>query len=198
MKPTSIRRNFLRSILAGICLLPLVSNAANTVVGTGSDTSYIVLESGNLGVLTYEVRYDASSGPHDTKFLLDQVLAGDSSISMAFSNWGSPSEPNYSLDSITSNSVTEAASFSPPFVYWAQWVSGGEAGYPSAVPVSSGSWSYGSGLSSPYRLIAPGSWDAFVYSDGSSAPSPTLVPETSSLLLAPLGALVVFRRRRNR
>ena len=196
MKQTSLRRSFLRLIVAGFCLLPLGIQAANIVLGTGGDTSYVILESGNLGSRTYEIRYDASSGPHDTKFLLDQILAGDLSLGMAFTNWGTLANPNYALDSITYNSVTESASFTPPFTYWAQWVAGGEAGYPTAVPVASGSWSYGSGISSPFRIIAPGSWDAFVFSDGSAPPSVLPVPETSSMTLAAAGLLIVIRRRR--
>lgn len=196
MKHKTSRRTFVLSALAGIGLLSCVSHAATIVIGTGDVSSYLVLESGNLGVRNYEIRYDSSSGPHDSKFLLDQALIGDTSLTMAFTNYGTPSAPNFIMDSITRNSVTEANSFSPPFVYWVQWVAGGDAGYPSATPVPSGTWSFGSGMSSPYRLIAPGSWDAFVFSDGSAPPSVAPVPEPSALVMLPIGTLLILRRRK--
>jgi hypothetical protein len=196
MKTNTRRRGIALSALAGFALLSTAAHAANIIVGIGSNTSYLVLESTNIGVRTYEVRYTSSPG-QDGKFLLDQVLAGDSSLTMAFTNFGSIPAPNYILDSITHNSVTEINAGFPTFSpYWAQWVSGGDAGFPAAMPVPNGSWTAGSGMSSPYRFIAPGSWDAYVYSDGSILPSVTPVPETSSLSFAVLGALLILRRRK--
>ena len=203
MKLSQSRRGFLLAVVAGTCLFPSISHAANIVVGTGNDTSYLVLQSTNLGVRTYEIHYTYSSGTsQDGYFLLGQVLAGDSSIAVSLSDYGTPSSPNYIVDSFTFNSVTETGVFAPPYVpYWSHWVSGGEAGYPTASPIASGSWDYGSGISAPYRLIAPGSWDGLFYSDGSTAPSvaPSVapIPETSSALLAVLGSVVLFKRRRN-
>jgi hypothetical protein len=196
MKTHPFRRGVVLSAVAGLVLLSSVARAANIIVGTGGTTSYVVLESGNLGVRTYEVRYTAASG-QDGRFLLDQVLAGDSSLSMVFINYGSIPAPNFILDSITANSVTETNTGFPTYSpYWAHWVSGGAAGFPTASPVTSGSWTVGSGMSSPYRLIAPGSWDAYVFSDGTGQPSVAPVPETSTLTLAALGALCIVRRRR--
>lgn len=198
MKYTSTRRNFIRSIVAGLCLLPIVSKAANIVVGTGNDRSYLVLESGNLGVRTYEIRYDASSGPHDAKFLIDQAMAGDNTLTAIFFNYGDTNNPNYFIDSING----ESGSASPPWTWWKQWVSGGSGfenpdyTFNPGTPTP-GAWTSGYGISSPNRLITPGSWDALVLSDGSVMPSVAPIPETSSLLLAPLAALVVLRRRRN-
>jgi len=198
MKLSQSRRGFLLAVLAGACLLPIASNAANIIVGTGSDTSYFVLQSTNLGVRTYEVKYNYNSSvPQDGFFLLDQIRVADSSISFAINNFGSLLAPNYFVDSITFNSVTETGVSAPPFTpYWAQWVSGGAAGFPAASPKPSGTWSFGSGISAPYRVIAPGSWDALVFSNGSSAPSVSPIPETSSAALALLGSLVIFKRRR--
>jgi len=199
MKYTTTRRRLIRSVIAGICLLPFASNAANIVVGSGSDTSYLVLESGNLGVRTYEVRYNAADGPYDAKFLFDKALVGDMTLSASFTNSGSPSVPNFFVSSING----EAGSSSPPWTWWVHWVSGGlgfqnpNYSFNSGTPTP-GSWSTGFGISAPYRLIAPGSWDALVFSDGSLLPSVSPIPEPSSLLVSSLGALLVFRRRRNR
>ena len=198
MKSSPSRRGFLLAVLTGVCLLPSASIAAITVLGSGPDSSYLVLESPNLGVRTYEVHYTYNSGgSQDAYFLLSEVLSADPLLTAGIGNFGTPSAPNYFVNSFTFNSVTETSVSSPPYVpYWAQWVSGGQAGYPTALPVASGTWDYGSGISSPYRLIAPGSWDALYYSDGSTAPSVAPIPETSSALLAVLGSLVVFKRHR--
>lgn len=199
MKLSQPRRGFLAVVIAGVCLLPSISSAATTVVGTGPDTSYYVLQSPNLGVRTYEVRYTYNASLlQDEYFLITQVLAGDTSLTASLDNsFGTPSNPNYLLNSITYNSVTELGVSTPPYTpYWAQWVSGGQAGYPTASAVTSGSWTFGSGMSAPYRLIAPGSWDARYFSDGGSPPSIAPVPETSSALLVILGSLVALKRRR--
>lgn len=190
MKLSQSRRGFLLAVLAGACLLPSVSSAANVIVGSGSDTSYLVLQSPNLGLRTYEIHYTYSSGTaQDGYFLLSQVLASESSLIANV-----PGGSNRFLDSITLNSVKEAFDGTN---YWAQWVSGGQSGFPSASPIPSGTWSFGSGMSAPYRLIVPGSWDAFYFSDGNSAPAISPVPETSSALLGLVGVLVILRRRRN-
>ncbi len=199
MKLSQSRRGFLLAVLAGACLLPSVSTAAITVVGTGPDSSFLVLESPNLGVRTYEIHYTYSSGTsQDGYFLLSQVLGSDSTITAALSNYGSVAAPNYIVDAISLNSVAETGVSSPPYApYWSHWVSGGQAGFPAASPIASGTWGYGSGLSAPFRLIAPGSWDALSYSDGSVAPIVSPVPEPSAALLGVAGALVIFRRRRH-
>lgn len=196
MKLSQSRRGFLLVVLAGACLLPSVSSAAITVVGTGPDSSFLILESPNLGIRTYEIRYTYNSGnPQDAWFLLDQV-ASEESYTVAKTNYGTLSEPNYIIDSINGESNT----FTFPYLYWAQWVAGG-TGYQNpdysynSGPVPEGSWSIGYGVST--HLIEPGSWDALVYSDGSTEPTFAPIPETSSALLGVLGSLVVFSRRRN-
>lgn len=198
MKHHNRRSNILRTIVAGICLLPVISCAANIVIGTGNVSSYLVLESGNLGLRTYEVQYDSNSGPHDAKFLIDMAIAADNTLTATFFNYGTVSNPNYFIDSING----EAGSSSPPWTWWKQWVAGG-AGYENpdysfnpAEPTP-GTWTSGYGISAPNRLIAPGSWDALVLSDGSVLPSIAPVPEPSSLLLVSIAALGVFRRRRH-
>ncbi|MES2924106.1 MAG: hypothetical protein V4819_21320 [Verrucomicrobiota bacterium] len=201
MKSSQSRRGFLLAVLAGSCLLQSVSSAAVTVtvLGSGPDSSFLVLESPNLGVRTYEIRYTYNSGNQDGYFLLSQVLASNSSITTVMSNYGTPSVPNYITDSFTLNSLTEANTPWPdPGPAWSHWVSGGQAGWPTAAPIASGTWQFGSGMSSPFRSIEPGSWDAFYYSDGLSSPSVAPIPEMSSAMLGILGSLVTFRRRRNR
>lgn len=198
MKISSSRRGFLLVVLAGSCLLPSISNAAITVVGSGPDSSFLVLQSPNLGIRTYEIQYTYNSGtPQDGYFLLSQVLGSETSITTALLNYGSPSSPNYITDSFRFNSITETSTPWPdPGPAWSHWVSGGQAGFPAAAPIASGTWQFGSGMSAPYRVIEPGSWDAFFYSDGMTAPGVSPVPETSSAMLGVLGALVIFRRRR--
>jgi hypothetical protein len=196
MKLSQSRRGFLLAAFAGACLLPSsISNAANVIIGSGPDTSYLVLQSTNLGIRTYEINYTfGSSAAQDGYFLLSQVLGSVPTLTAALTNYGSAATPNYFVSQFSFNSITEGSA-GPN--YWAQWVSGGAAGYPSASPIASGTWTSGSGMSAPSRLIAPGSWDAFYFSDGRTAPSVSPVPETSSALLAVLGSFVIFRRRRN-
>lgn len=200
MKASSNHRNFFRSSIAGLCLLPFTASAANIVVGTGSDHSYLVLESGSLGQRTYEVYYDSGAGAQDAKFLLTQALAGDSSLSATFFNYGTSAEPNYYVDSINGEHGSGSGTIESPYTWWVQWVAGGQGFQnpdysfnPGAAPQDT--WTQGYGISSPNRTIAPGSWDALVLSDGSQLPSVGLVPEASSLLLGALGAVLLVRRR---
>ena len=194
----NIRRGFLPAAVAGFCLLSSSTHAANILVGSGPDTSYFVLESPNLGTRTYEISYTYDAAAMQDGFtMLDSLLGADATLTADIGNFGPASEPNFFVNSFTFNTVTEAAVGSPSFSpYWAHWVSGGEAGFPTADPVASDTWSVGSGISSPYRLIEPGSWDALVYSDGSVAPSVAPVPEPSAMLLVAVGSLVLLRRRR--
>lgn len=198
MKTSSNWRSFLCSIVASLCLLPLVSHSATIVVGTGSNISNLILESASLGLRIYEVHYDSSSGIHDAKFLLDQAIAADNSLTATFINYGNTSNPNYFINSINGETGSSAA----PWTWWKQWVAGGSGfenpdfSFNSGTPAA-GAWTSGYGISSPNRAIANGSWDAFVLSDGSVLPSVNPVPESSSFALVSLGALVIFRRRRN-
>jgi hypothetical protein len=194
MKLSQSRRGFLAVVIAGACLLPSISSAATTVVGTGPDTSYFVLESPNLGLRTYEIRYTFNSTtPQDASFLLDQVLVADSSVTASFLNFGTPTAPNLFVSSFTFNLVTETGGSNP---YWAHWVFGGEAGFPKAEPVTASDWVSGSGISSPYRLIAPGSSDALYFSNGSTGPSVAPIPEPSVALVALLGSFMWLASRR--
>lgn len=199
MKLNQTRRGLLLAALAGTCLLSITSQAATIIVGRGNDTSYFVLQSPNLGERTYEVNYTYnSSAAQDGFFLLNQIIAADATTDFVVFNFGSMAAPNYFLNSLSSGGITETNTSASPFApYWAHWVAGGQAGFPAATPNPSGTWSLGSGISAPYRLIEPGSWDGLFYSDGLTAPSVVPIPETSSAVLTLLGAMVLFKRRRS-
>jgi hypothetical protein len=199
MKLHILRQGFLLAALVGPCLLSSAAKAATIVVGAGPDSSFLVLESPNLGARTYEVHYTySSSASQDGYTLLSRVLLSDPTLTAGLVNYGTVLAPNYIVNSFTFNSITETSTASSPYVpSWAHWVSGGAAGYPSASPIASGTWDFGSGISSPYRLIAPGSWDALFYSNGSTLPSIAPIPEASSALFGIVGSLLLFRRRRN-
>ncbi len=199
MKLSLSRRGFLLAAIAGACLHPISLNAANVIIGSGADTSYFVLQSSNLGITTYEVKYNYSATAlQDGYTLLAKIIAAVPSLNISLTNGGTMLMPNYFITEITSGTVTETNSNAPPDYtpYWAHWVSGGAAGFPAATPVASGTWSFGSGISAPYRLIMPGSWDALYFSDGSAGPSVSPVPEVSSTALLALGSWVIFKRRR--
>lgn len=171
--------------------------AAHVVVGSGEDASYVVIESPNAGLRSYEVRYDYDDqNPLDGYDLLFAVDAADATISFGFLNFG-VGTPNYIVAEIATAAGTETNTGADPYVpYWVHWVAGGEAGFPTAAPVADGSWSLGSGVSSPYRVVEPGSWDALSYSDGSSVPNIVPVPEPGGLCLMAGAGLVLVRRRR--
>ncbi len=203
MKLSQSRRGFLLAVIAGACLIPSISHAANIIVGSGSDTSYLILESTNLGVRTYEVHYTYNaSAPQDSAFLIAQAVAGDSALGVSLGDFPTEQFPvNKFVNYFSLNSVEEWGSSSPPWTYWAHWVAGG-LGYQNGDPdydFNSGapaaeSWTLSYGIST--HTIAPGSSDALFLSDGNSAPSVAPIPETSSALLAVLGSVVIFKRRR--
>lgn len=178
---------------------------AQTLTGTygsGSSVSYLLIQSSSFSTnpLWYEFRYDYNpTSPLDTYAMFSTIVAGDPLLDAVFVNYGDLESPNYFLDSISYNGVTLTNTGAPTYApYWAQWVSGGESGYPTAEPIASGSWSYGSGLSDPYRYLAPGSWDGFVYNDGFTPPDTAPVPEPNTWILICLGSVLIvglIRRR---
>jgi len=193
-----------RAALAALASLSLFTSASRgqTIVGTGTSSSFLVIEAGVFGApLVFEYRYTETPGLDlDTHVLLTAVDAADPDLEFSFVNFGSDS-PSYFLDSITYNGTTLTNTPFPDVgPFWFQSVSGGLAGFPTGEPIASGTWSDGSGLSIPFRTIQPGSWDGFVYGDFGDYPSIAPVPEVSSLILlwGGLAAVVFFIRRRKR
>lgn len=201
MKLSPSRRGVFLAVLAGYCLSPLVSYAANFIVGSGNDTSYLILESTNLGVRTYEVHYSYNpTTPQNSAFLIAQAVAGDPALGVSLADYPTPQFPvNYFVNYFALNNVQELGSSSPPWTYWAHWVAGG-AGYQdtnfnyNSGPVDAASWTTSYGIST--HTIQPGSSDSLFLSDGIAAPSAAPIPECSSALLAILGSVIVFKRRR--
>ena len=192
-------------LLAAAALALALTAQAQTLTGsygTGSAVSYLVIQGTAFSTvpLWYEFHYDYNpTSPLNTYSMLTTIIAGDPLLDAVFINYGDEESPNYFLDSISYNGMTLTNTGAPAYEpYWAQWVSGGESGYPMAEPIASGSWSYGSGLSDPYRYLAPGSWDGFVYNAGFTPPDMAPVPEPQSWVLLLLGgALIVgFIRRK--
>lgn len=193
------RRGFFLAAIAGLCLLPAINNAAVITVGSGDEASFLVLESPNIGTRTYEIRYTYDSLlPQDAKFLMDQVIAADSSIGAVFLNYGTVASPNYFVDSISLNGNPETGSFAPPWTFWAHWVAGGLGYMDSGFnfqpgPPTPDTWVTGFGIST--HTITPGSWDALVLSEGNTPPT-VAIPETSSALLVTLASSLLLIRRR--
>ncbi|WP_035605889.1 PEP-CTERM domain protein [Haloferula sp. BvORR071] len=186
---------FVALALASLLAAAAQAGAAVISIGSGADSAFFVLESANIGSRTYEIHFDNNvSEPLDGYDLLQMVDAFEPNLSVLAFNFGSEEAPNYFVNSITWQGVTEtnAEDFS---AYWGQFVAGGQAGFPAASPVPAGTWTFGSGLSAPSRVVEPGSWDGLVFGDGSLAPGVNPVPEPASALLA-LGGLLAFLKRR--
>ncbi|MCW1911950.1 hypothetical protein OJ996_00085 [Luteolibacter sp. GHJ8] len=184
--------------LASVLSLMGAAEAATIVLGSGSDSAFYVLESPNIGTRTYEIRFTHNEAdPLDGWDLLQVVDSYESDLSVQAFNFGSEEAPNWFVNAITWMGITETSNSDEPYVpSWTQWVSGGEAGWPSASPIASGTWTSGSGLSSPFRVIEPGSWEALKFSDFTTVPTVTPVPEPSALMLAFCGMAFFIRRRR--
>lgn len=184
---------YLLGALAAICMERL--HADPIQVGSGPNSSYLLIEASLFSAtLVYQYNYtydpDHLLSGYD---LLTAVDAFDSNLQLDFINYGTPESPNYFLNAVTYNSVTLTNTGFPDYSpYWAQWVSGGRGGYPTQGTYLNGVWDYGSGASDPYRTLAQGSFDGYVYSDGSTPPSISPVPEPNIPLLLLAGVVVLF------
>ena len=186
-----------RHALAAFAALTLAFAApAQTVVGTGNSSSFLVIEAPSFGSLFYQVFYDYNPAIDlDSYYLLNLVTTADPSLSIAYSNFGTPEEPNYFVDSITYSGTTLASTSVAPYEpLWYQSVSGGESGYPAIVPIASGAWQEGRGISA--RHIAPGSWDGFVFGAYGDEPTIAPVPEPGTWLLLGCGGVFLLLMRR--
>jgi hypothetical protein len=176
---------------------------AQTAIGSGADSSFIVIQAPDFGTLYYQVYYNYSASLNlDTYFLLTQITTAVPALSINYTNYGSAEAPNYFINSITYNGTTLSNSNTPPDFSpsWFQSVSGGQSGYPTASPIASGAWQDGSGISAPYRLIAPGSWDGLVFGEYGDQPTVLPVPEPTQWMLFGAGGvfLLLTQRRRTR
>ena len=195
-------RVLLATILAPLVVFGHFANG-QILVGTGEDISYTVIEAEPFGaplVYAYHYTYDPSA-PLDGYALLSAIDAADPSLSLSFLNFGTDESPSYFLNEVTYGSTTLTSTPFPDIgPFWVQWVSGGKAGFPEASPIDAGTWLFGSGVSSPYRAIGPGSSDGFVFNIGDTPPSIDAVPEPQSAVLLLAGITVVLwmvRRRRH-
>jgi len=171
-------------IALALVFVSIGTGQAVVIVGSGSHYSYLVLEGpGWTGSpLVYQWWYDYDPlTPPDTYAMLTAVIAFDALLTASFANFGTEEDPNFFITAMTFDSISLAGNNNPPFTpYWSHWVSGGEAGFPFAVEVPTGVWSFGSGISDPYRWLAPGSWDGLVFGDGLTPPSIAPIPEPAA------------------
>jgi len=191
-------RGLAAALLLAACLAPARAQTLTATYGSGADVSYLVIQAADFGPdpLIYAYNYDYNpANPLDGYALLTAIFDADPLLSGSFINYGDEIEPNYFLNSVTYDTMTLVNTGAPAFQpYWAQWVSGGEAGYPSAVPLALGAWEFGSGASAPYRYLTPGSWEGYIFNDGSAPPSVTPIPEPSAVILLAFGGLFLFVR----
>ena len=94
-------RRFISAAAVGLCLFSASAFAANVLVGSGPDTSYFVLESPNLGVQIYEIRYTYSASvAQDGYTLLSSVLGATPSVTVSLTNSGTAAQPNLDRKSV--------------------------------------------------------------------------------------------------
>lgn len=190
--------------LAALCALGLlfISTApAAVVVGTGTSSSFLVIEAGEFGApLEFEYRYTFNAAkPVDTYTMMVAIDLAVPNLSFTFTDYSMGGPPSYFLTGVTYDSITLTNVAPPEFEpFWYQSVAGGEAGYPTASPIAGGVWSEGSGVSLPYRVLTPGSWDGFVFGEFGDEPSVSPVPEPTTLALFGVASLALVGRRLRR
>lgn len=188
-------------ILLAVASLSFTPASAQVLVGSGSNSSYLVIEAADFGApLVYEFRYNYDPlSPLTTTDMLVAVDAADLDLSFELLYGGA------FLNSVTYLSLTLTNSVIEPYSpFWAQWVSGGESGDPLA-PMPDNVWSEGFGPMN--RTLEPGSWDGFIFNGEygpppnyaiiSAPPSVAPIPEPSTVLLIIVSAagFFVWRKR---
>lgn len=189
-------------LIGALVLVSPSLKAALITIGSGSAVSYFTLQSPNIGVRQYAVRYDqATATPAGGSFLLDRIDQNDPDITFLLNDFGTASQPNEFFSAVTFNGVTESNDFSPGGSTFSHWVAGGEAGaaglgVPDPEPIDNATWTLGAGLSVNFRLIADGSNDALVFAPSQTQPSVAPIPEASSSLLIALSLTFLLTRRK--
>ena len=178
-------------------------SAAIINIGTGPDTSYVTLETPNLGIRQYAISYtyDPVNNPLGGTALLNLIEVNDPEITFVINDFGSPGQPNEFFSSLEFNGQTEINDFSPGGSAFSYWVAGGQAGaagfgVPGPVPLPESVWTLGAGLSVNFRLIEPGSNEALVFAPTQLEPSVAPIPEPTSILLLFLGSSGLIHHRR--
>ena len=189
-------------LVAAACIVPQASGYGQIQVGSGPDSSFLVIEAAAFGTpQVYEWHYTYNpSAPYNTADLLTAVDQASVNLNITLLFDGA------FLNAIEYSTLTltnEAAFPYSPF--WAQWVSGGTSGVP-LVAKPSGVWSSGYGIT--FRELTPGSWDGFIFNGEydsnppydliSAPPSLAPVPETSPTLLLALAGVLMFLRAKKR
>lgn len=187
-------------ILLAVAGFSFTPASAQVLVGSGSNSSYLVIEAADFGApLVYEFRYNYDPlSPLTTTDMLVAVDAADLDLSFELLYGGA------FLNSVTYLSMTLTNSIIEPYSpFWAQWVSGGESGAPLA-PLPDNVWSEGFGPMN--RTLEPGSWDGFVFNGAygpppdyaliSAPPSVSPIPEPGTVVLLALSAAGGFLLRR--
>jgi hypothetical protein len=129
---------FCRIIWAGVCglLISVVTAQAaplynvplpggvldvEYIAGTGSKTAYFVVDfAGNGGPKhAFGYRFDGT-----TSVVADGLLAIDAAggLNTTLSNFGSMSQPNYFIDTLTFGTATDTPNFSVDSRYWHYWI----------------------------------------------------------------------------
>lgn len=179
--------------LAVVACLASNASATTLTVGMGSDSSFVILESPNVGLRTYEVFYDFdASNPIGTDDLL--ITIGSEDPAIVFNLMGDSSNPF--LESIDFNGTTEGGPFAAGAPFWGIWVAGGETGFPSPSPIPSTTWTAAGGLSESFRIVEPGSSEALLFGTVFAPPTFDPIPEPSSVFLLGAGSLLIIARRK--
>ena len=202
-------------VVSGVAMIQSASAVSLTPVGTGADSSFLIFETPQVGILSFEVFYDFDPlAPIGTTDLLQILADNESSFTFDVTNNGNQAQPNEFLNSFTFNGITEAQpmDFS---VFFGFFGAGGQTGVefpvdtdgnfnfsdplPDPQPIPFGEFTSTDGLSAPFRIVEPGSTDAIVFGPFGTFPSfdpIDPIPEPSTAMLLSSLCLLALRRRR--